>query len=346
MRLGFGASVQSFPTHYSWQNNFVTAIAGGAFLTFAALCIAAVARHRWAAAGSETPESPLPSASRRLLRALGPNGVLFLLAAVISLAWLRWIGVSVFWGSAFVAMAILVMVGLMRLVAETGMFVGIGPHTGSFHVARAGGIMNLIPRATLVPLWMIHSMLFLNLWASPLVTFPNTFKMQEDTRAARRTFHLILVIALLVTVMSAIPLFLYKCYDNGADAGSAAKLTNSPQNEINLVQTMVAGKLGRQLSLNALFYVLGGAWVVLSIVMRRRFFWWLHPIGLIAQASPAMSAYWFSFFLGWFCKRLAIRYGGRDTFARIRPFFIGLIVGEFVIFFLWDLVGGWFQSLW
>jgi hypothetical protein len=47
---------------------------------------------------------------------------------------------------------------------------------------------------------------------------------------------------------------------------------------------------------------------------------------------------WFSFFLGWCCKKLAVRYGGRHMFARLRPAFIGLIFGEFVAAFTWSLI--------
>jgi hypothetical protein len=78
--------------------------------------------------------------------------------------------------------------------------------------------------------------------------------------------------------------------------------------------------------------------VVLSIVMRRRFFWWLHPIGFAMMTNPLMTQLWFSFFLGWCCKKMTVKYGGRHMFARLRPLFIGFIFGELMACIGWSLV--------
>jgi len=48
-------------------------------------------------------------------------------------------------------------------------------------------------------------------------------------------------------------------------------------------------------------------------------------------ANTLMGVYWFSIFLGWFAKSLIAKYGGKDTYAKVRGAFIGLIVGELVI---------------
>jgi hypothetical protein len=72
--------------------------------------------------------------------------------------------------------------------------------------------------------------------------------------------------------------------------------------------------------------------------MRRRFFWWLHPIGFVMMANPLMGCLWLSFFIGWFCKKLTVKYGGRHTFAKAVPLFLGLIVGELLACFFWAVL--------
>jgi hypothetical protein len=44
-----------------------------------------------------------------------------------------------------------------------------------------------------------------------------------------------------------------------------------------------------------------------------------------------MRTYWFSILLGWLAKALVTKYGNKETYARVRCAFIGLIVGELVI---------------
>ena len=38
----------------------------------------------------------------------------------------------------------------------------------------------------------------------------------------------------------------------------------------------------------------------------------------------------FSVFLAWLCKTLVLRYGGPALYLKTRPFFMGLILGQFV----------------
>ena len=72
-----------------------------------------------------------------------------------------------------------------------------------------------------------------------------------------------------------------------------------------------------------------GAILCGGIVYLRQFLFWVpHPIGLVMYVSPMTDAYWFSFFIGWICKRAAIRYCDADGYKSVRAFFIGLILGE------------------
>jgi hypothetical protein len=44
---------------------------------------------------------------------------------------------------------------------------------------------------------------------------------------------------------------------------------------------------------------------------------------------------WFCVFLGWLANALVRRYGGLREFLRFRPFFLGLVVGEFLTAAVW-----------
>ncbi len=74
-------------------------------------------------------------------------------------------------------------------------------------------------------------------------------------------------------------------------------------------------------------------------VLRLRYVWWpFHPIGyLILQTFPG-NILWFSFFAGWLCKQLVVRFGGHRLYQNARPFFVGMIVGESVAAGVWLVV--------
>jgi len=91
---------------------------------------------------------------------------------------------------------------------------------------------------------------------------------------------------------------------------------------------------------NALFFTATGLIFTLGLMFfRLRFLWWpLHPIGFPIASAWSMSYFWFSIFLSWSIKRAILKYGGLRAYRRAVPFFLGLILGEFAIGGLWDVI--------
>ncbi len=80
------------------------------------------------------------------------------------------------------------------------------------------------------------------------------------------------------------------------------------------------------------FFTVGVLATLFLTVMRASFYWWpLHPLGYALAGSWSTVEFWFPCFLAWVFKALTLRYGGLSAYQRIRPFFLGLIVGEFGI---------------
>jgi len=74
--------------------------------------------------------------------------------------------------------------------------------------------------------------------------------------------------------------------------------------------------------------------------MSSRFYWWpLHPLGLLMANTYPMECFWFSILLGWFCKSSILKYGGGRTYKNMRPFFLGMILGEAFIAGFWGMLG-------
>jgi hypothetical protein len=88
-------------------------------------------------------------------------------------------------------------------------------------------------------------------------------------------------------------------------------------------------------------HVLGGFAGVLGLLfLRARTGFGLHPIGFLSASVYAVHMLWFSLFLGWALKCLAVRYGGRSLYLAALPFFQGLIVGDVLNAAVWIILGG------
>ena len=75
-------------------------------------------------------------------------------------------------------------------------------------------------------------------------------------------------------------------------------------------------------------------------VMRTRFPWWpFHPLGFAVTSSWEINLVWLPLFIAWVLKLAILRYGGRQGFSKSIPFFLGLILGQFVVGSLWNLYG-------
>ena len=91
-----------------------------------------------------------------------------------------------------------------------------------------------------------------------------------------------------------------------------------------------------------IFSITGAAVMTGLVICYHRIYWWpIHPIGYLTAYSSAMRILWFSFFLGWLFNALCMRYGGVSLFKKLRYFFIGLIIGDFLMGGIWAVVGLW-----
>jgi hypothetical protein len=85
---------------------------------------------------------------------------------------------------------------------------------------------------------------------------------------------------------------------------------------------------------------LGGVIMSVLIFMRQRFLWWpLHPLGYALGVTWAPSRLWFSTLIGWALKLAILRFLGFHAYRRGQPFFVGLIVGEYFMTAVWQLIG-------
>jgi len=87
------------------------------------------------------------------------------------------------------------------------------------------------------------------------------------------------------------------------------------------------------------FFGVGIVVTMFLAYMRALFYWWpLHPLAYALCVSWTISVFWFSALVAWLIKVLLLRYGGMKFYVRARPWFLGMILGEFGMAVLWTVI--------
>jgi uncharacterized membrane protein YhaH (DUF805 family) len=84
----------------------------------------------------------------------------------------------------------------------------------------------------------------------------------------------------------------------------------------------------------------GAGLTFLLAYLRTRFVGFpLAPAAYVLNVSWANELFWFDMFVAWVCKAALLRYGGMRMYGAALPFFLGLILGDFVTGSVWSIVG-------
>ena len=72
---------------------------------------------------------------------------------------------------------------------------------------------------------------------------------------------------------------------------------------------------------------------------QHRWHWWsLHPLGFAIAVGWLTSSIWFSAMLAWLLKLIILFFWGPRMFQAMKPFFLGLIMGEVAAGGIWGTI--------
>lgn len=85
----------------------------------------------------------------------------------------------------------------------------------------------------------------------------------------------------------------------------------------------------------------GGLQTSFLSILHHRFSFPLHPAGFVVSGSWSMNLFWVSLMVAWLLKASLIRWGGLARHRQVMPFFMGLVVGDYLMGSFWSLWGCW-----
>ncbi|MBI3920358.1 MAG: hypothetical protein HY318_02980 [Armatimonadetes bacterium] len=165
-----------------------------------------------------------------------------------------------------------------------------------------------------------------------------SFKIGQEHRIPTRQLALPMLLAVLVAVPSAMWAFLHIVYREGALGKCQGYAMWTGIESFGWLDNAL--KNGFRVEPNRWYAVAGSiGFTSILAVMKMRFLWWpFHPLGYCI--GPGLIWTWFPFLLAWASKALILRYGGNDGYRKAVPFFMGLILGDYITGALWSIYGG------
>ena len=327
--FGHGQTGDDFPSDGFLHNNTVTAQGGGALLMFAGISLGRAISDFVRLGRGMTP-------GQKVRLGIPVIGLGISLAVIFG--WLMWNDLPLIWALIVTAVLMLITMGLMRVVAEGGIY-WFQLHTSPMHLYQAFGLGHIFkPAFAMVPLIPIYSVLFFDTKTFLAPNLANAGRMQDSVGASRTKFHLNIILCIVISVIVAIGFTIFIAHLMGAQQMHGWFYASGPPWIVDHARDVIGSEPTFDFGI-ALSYIFGGAWVMFSMFIRSVLFWFPHPIGYVMLANPLMSQLWFSFFLGWIAKKLVVKYGGKQTFDYTRPIFIGIIMGELIAVLLWAIFG-------
>lgn len=250
-----------------------------------------------------------------------------LIGGLLVMTWWLWVmGTPAWVAGLFVLVAMLIFLGITRIVAEAGLAVVRSPMIASdlvVHSVGAGVVGSVgIANLSLAHVWAADIRVFV------MATATNALKMIEEMEPRnRRIVFWAMILALFIGVAGSFWMIFHMSYRHGGInlntwffKGLPANTYSQALRNLDIVGTYWPG-MG--------FFAGGASAMVAMMWLRQRLPWWpLHPLGFPIGANQMMNVIWFNVFLAWLIKRLVLRYGGASAYRHSQRFFLGLIAGQ------------------
>lgn len=262
---------------------------------------------------------------------------LFTAGAIGTGTWLWLFGMSLPATVLFLIICFMLQLVTARLICQGGL-----PYF-TLTVAPSDGFLAFMDSRILGPVTLylglvVQKVTFLDMRESLIPSLFHASKLSDGSRPRYRFLGAILtalIVGLAVSFISMLALY-YKYGINALPDDWAIETSRRVhENVAQLIQYPEAAK-----GWSVIFMLVGAAVMMFLVMGYHLFIWWpLHPIGYLTTYSSAMRILWFSFFIGWLCNTLVLRYGGVNQFKEVRRMFIGLVVGDMVMALFWLMVG-------
>lgn len=250
-----------------------------------------------------------------------------------------WVGMSPLVAIAYLGIYLVFATTITRLRAEAGPAWTMGPDLNAMDSvvqpigSGAFGARNLVALAYLN--WFSVEMR-----CCPMPVQVEAMKMAHAARVKQRAMMVVLLLAIVVGIAVGFWACLAVWYEFGAGTAKVEPwrtwMGRAPFERVtnylhNPTRTDVPGMMAMAFGAGVTF---------LLSFLRTKFIWFpLHPAGYVLANTGTLYWLWCPFLIAWLCKVIITKYGGIKGYRAALPFFLGLVLGDYIISSLWALAG-------
>jgi hypothetical protein len=257
---------------------------------------------------------------------------------LLSAGWLTMLGMA-YWLALFELVVLLfgVVLVMARSTSEAGMLMtetSFRPMDlyRMFGDVRGLGAANVTGLAFLDGVWMRDQRGLL------LTGFLDSMKLADGVRVRRRSLLGIFALALVVALLVAGYLHIALPYRLGAVQMYDYVYRGNPVWAFSDAAAVLSGSKQPLPAYAPVSFGVGAGVTMMLVTLRTHVLWFpLHPLGYALAPTWTIIVFWFPCLVAWLCKVFILRYGGMKIYAAARPFFLGMVLGEFTMAVLWTL---------
>ncbi len=250
--------------------------------------------------------------------------------------WIHRSGLNLLHSFTFLIFVLLIFLGVTRIIAQAGLAYYRAPVIPAVLTIQSFG-SSALSSAGLASLGLSFA------WAADLRTLvmssiAHGLKLATTFKINCRKLFLAIMLSVLASLLASAWAILLIGYRQGAINIPLWHLKGLPNFAMTWVKHFFLSPqpVGKP---QFLFIGLGATWMLLLIILRNLFLWWpLSPVGLAVGIPYPVYMTWFSVFIAWLAKALVMKYGGAQVYQKSKYFFLGLILGSFVVAGLWNLL--------
>ena len=258
------------------------------------------------------------------------------------LVWLAMAGMNFPTALVFLLSSLVIFIGLARIVSQTGLAYGRATVCSPVFTVNAMG-SGVVGPAGLTALGLNFA------WSADIRTFvmasaATGLKLAEVTRLEYRRLFWAIILAIVVTLCGSAWAVVELAYQYGGINLTGWQFIGLPSFTGNWITRNINNP--EPVHLWHLGFTGAGALLMglLTFIKGRFVGFPIHPIGMTLGLTHPVFHVWFSVFIAWLCKATILKYGGAYLYTRLRPLFLGSVLGAFASAGCW-LVISWLTGM-
>lgn len=255
------------------------------------------------------------------------------------LAFCYYMGLSPLIAAAYLGLYLVYSTTITRIRAEAGPAWTMGPSLNAMDGLIQGigparlGAQNLVPLA-------YFNWFSIEMRCCPMPAQIEAMRIAQAARLRQRAMAVVLLLAIVAGTAVGFWACLAVWYSFGAGTAAVEPWrTGMGKVPFDRVTNYLLNP--RPPDVSGVCAIAFGAAVTFALsLMRSRLVWFpFHPAGYVLANTSTLDWLWCPFLVAWLCKVTITRYGGIKAYRHALPFFLGLVLGDYITSSLWALAG-------